>query len=49
MYTDGTLWIWLVPLLYAIKENVEDPFSPQELPPEAFIQLWNKKDRQRCV
>ncbi|XP_009322556.1 PREDICTED: uncharacterized protein LOC103917173 [Pygoscelis adeliae] len=47
--TDGTLWIWLVPLLYAIKEKTEDPFLPHEPPSEAFIQLRGDEEKQRKV
>ncbi|XP_063178349.1 E3 ubiquitin-protein ligase rnf213-alpha-like isoform X3 [Chroicocephalus ridibundus] len=49
MNTDGTLWIWLVPLLYAIKETEKDPFVPCEPPPEVFKKLWNDEDKQRKV
>ncbi|KAM6326806.1 uncharacterized protein FN964_016527 [Alca torda] len=49
MNTDGTLWIWLVPLLYAIKETEEDPFAPHEPPAEDFKKLWNDEDKQRKV
>ncbi|XP_009695289.1 PREDICTED: E3 ubiquitin-protein ligase RNF213-like [Cariama cristata] len=45
---DDTLWIWLVPLLYAIGK-VEDPFLPSEPPPQAFIQLRRDKEKQRKV
>ncbi|KAM9602985.1 uncharacterized protein ACIBXB_002521 [Morphnus guianensis] len=47
--TDGTLWIWLVPLLYAIKAKTEDPFRPYEPPSSAFIQLRGDKEKQREV
>ncbi|XP_074786497.1 E3 ubiquitin-protein ligase rnf213-alpha-like [Athene noctua] len=46
---DGTLWIWLVPLLYAMKEKVEDPFSLHEPPLEAFLKLRWEEDKQRKV
>ncbi|XP_026723314.1 uncharacterized protein LOC113490904, partial [Athene cunicularia] len=44
--TDGTLWIWLVPLLYAIKERAEDPFLLHEPPSEAFLQLRGDEEKQ---
>ncbi|XP_026723294.1 E3 ubiquitin-protein ligase rnf213-alpha-like [Athene cunicularia] len=46
---DGTLWIWLVPLLYAMKEKAEDPFSLHEPPSEAFLKLRWDEDKQRKV
>ncbi|XP_074663829.1 E3 ubiquitin-protein ligase rnf213-alpha-like isoform X2 [Strix aluco] len=47
--TDGTLWIWLVPLLYVIKEKVEDPFLLYGPPSEAFLQLRGNEEKQRKV
>ncbi|KAM6032909.1 E3 ubiquitin-protein ligase rnf213-alpha-like isoform 2-T2 [Chlamydotis macqueenii] len=47
--TDGTLWIWLVPLLYAINEMAEDPFLPCEPPSQAFLQLRRDEEKQRKV
>ncbi|XP_075580950.1 E3 ubiquitin-protein ligase rnf213-alpha-like [Pelecanus crispus] len=47
--TEGTLWIWLVPLLYAITENMEDPFHPCEIPSRAFLQLRRDEEKQRDV
>ncbi|XP_072704248.1 E3 ubiquitin-protein ligase rnf213-alpha-like isoform X2 [Ciconia boyciana] len=47
--TGGTLWIWLVPLLYAIKENMEDPFLPCEPSSQAFTQLRRDEEKQRKV
>ncbi|XP_042653147.1 E3 ubiquitin-protein ligase rnf213-alpha-like [Tyto alba] len=41
--TDGTLWIWLVPLLYELKK---DPFLPCELSSQAFQQLREDKEKQ---
>lgn len=46
--TDGTLWIWLVPLLYAIKKT-EDAFAQNDLPLEAFKKLWKDEEKQRWV
>ncbi|XP_055559911.1 E3 ubiquitin-protein ligase rnf213-alpha-like isoform X6 [Falco cherrug] len=46
--TNSTLWIWLVPLLYAINEKMEDSFLC-ELPSEAFKQLRRSEDKQREV
>ncbi|KAM9258624.1 E3 ubiquitin-protein ligase rnf213-alpha-like [Morus bassanus] len=47
--TDGTLWIWLVPLLYAMKKKAEDPFLPYEPPSRAFQQLRKDEEKQRKV
>ncbi|XP_009867566.1 PREDICTED: E3 ubiquitin-protein ligase RNF213-like, partial [Apaloderma vittatum] len=47
--TDGTLWIWLVPLLYAMNEKMEDPFPSSTLPPQSFIQLRTNKEKQGKV
>jgi len=47
--TDGTLWIWLVPLLYAIKEKAEDPFFSYEPPSQVFKQLRVDEEKQRWV
>ncbi|XP_062496366.1 E3 ubiquitin-protein ligase RNF213-like isoform X4 [Pezoporus occidentalis] len=46
--TDGTLWIWLVPLLFAIKKT-EDAFAQIVLPLEAFKKLRKDKEKQRKV
>ncbi|XP_074936539.1 E3 ubiquitin-protein ligase rnf213-alpha-like, partial [Phalacrocorax aristotelis] len=47
--TEGTLWIWLVPLLYAMKEKMEDSFLPFEPSSQAFQQLRKDEEKQRKV
>ncbi|KAM6364551.1 LOW QUALITY PROTEIN: E3 ubiquitin-protein ligase rnf213-alpha-like [Pluvialis apricaria] len=47
--THSTLWIWLLPLLYAIKETTEDPSVQCEPPLEAFEQLRKDDEKQRKV
>ncbi|XP_074996114.1 E3 ubiquitin-protein ligase rnf213-alpha-like isoform X2 [Calonectris borealis] len=45
----NTLWIWLIPLLYAITEKMEDPFFPQTIPLQHLLQLRNEEEQQRKV
>ncbi|KAM9300337.1 E3 ubiquitin-protein ligase rnf213-alpha-like [Morus bassanus] len=47
--TGNTLWIWLIPLLYAITEEMEDPFFPQTIPSECLQQLRDDEEKQRKV
>ncbi|XP_054033335.1 uncharacterized protein LOC128899116 [Dryobates pubescens] len=48
--TQGTLWIWLVPLLYAMKEEPgEDPLPLRHLPQQVFIYLRQDKEKQRKI
>ncbi|XP_074426105.1 E3 ubiquitin-protein ligase rnf213-alpha-like isoform X2 [Larus michahellis] len=46
---DITLCIWLIPLLYAITEKMEDPFFPQFIPSKQFLQLRDDEKMQRKV
>ncbi|KAM6211439.1 E3 ubiquitin-protein ligase rnf213-alpha-like [Sarcoramphus papa] len=45
----NTLRIWLIPLLYAITEKMEDPFFPQTIPLQHLLQLRNDEEKQREV
>ncbi|XP_068024256.1 E3 ubiquitin-protein ligase rnf213-alpha-like [Melanerpes formicivorus] len=48
--TQGTLWIWLVPLLYAMKEETgEDPLPLKDIPQQVFIHLRQDKEKQRKI
>lgn len=43
----NTLCIWLIPLLYAITEKMEDPFFPQTIHLQDMSQLRNDEEKQR--
>ncbi|KAM6093566.1 E3 ubiquitin-protein ligase rnf213-alpha-like [Chlamydotis macqueenii] len=45
----NTLWIWLIPLLYANTEKMEDTFFPQIIPLQHLMQLRNDEEKQRTV
>ncbi|XP_074938739.1 E3 ubiquitin-protein ligase rnf213-alpha-like isoform X2 [Phalacrocorax aristotelis] len=45
----NTLWIWLIPLLYAITEGMEDPFFPQIIRSKHLNQLRDDEEKQREV
>ncbi|XP_056183966.1 E3 ubiquitin-protein ligase rnf213-alpha-like isoform X3 [Falco biarmicus] len=46
---NDTLWIWLIPLLYAITEKTEDTFFSQTIPLQHLLQLRNDEEKQRKV
>ncbi|KAM6438942.1 uncharacterized protein O9250_015379 [Rhynochetos jubatus] len=46
---DSTLLIWLIPLVYAITENMKDPFFPQTIPSQYLLQLRDDEEKQRKV
>ncbi|XP_009475166.1 PREDICTED: E3 ubiquitin-protein ligase RNF213-like [Nipponia nippon] len=45
----NTLWIWLIPLLYAITEKMEDRFFRQTIPLQHLLELRNDEEKQRKV
>ncbi|XP_074672203.1 E3 ubiquitin-protein ligase rnf213-alpha-like isoform X1 [Strix aluco] len=45
----STLCIWLIPLLYAITENMEDPFFPETIPLQHLLSLRDDEEKQRKV
>ncbi|KAM4682179.1 E3 ubiquitin-protein ligase rnf213-alpha-like isoform 3-T3 [Amazona ochrocephala] len=46
---DDVLCIWLIPLLYAITEKTEGPFSIQTIPSQRFLQLRDDEEKQKKV
>ncbi|XP_057255840.1 uncharacterized protein LOC130594130 [Pezoporus wallicus] len=46
---DDVLCIWLIPLLYAITEKMEGPFSIQTVPSQRLLQLRDDEKKQKKV